>query len=146
MQLTRSEIQRKYYDANRAAIMTAQRERRKAKRSNGKRSCYLAAPMTDCPGLNFSAFDRARDKYAALGYDVRSPADNDRANGLDPDADTTSTTREWYAAMYRWDMRQLLEVDAIVMLPGWRDSRGATTEHGIAVALGLQIIEDSGAS
>jgi hypothetical protein len=30
--------------------------------------------------------------------------------------------------------------DAIQLLPGWENSRGATLEHHIAVALGLQII------
>ena len=40
----------------------------------------------------------------------------------------------------RADIGDLLDCDAILMLPGWEDSAGATLEHSIAVALGLEVL------
>lgn len=34
-----------------------------------------------------------------------------------------------------------LQAEAVALLPGWRNSRGATAEHAAGVALGLTIIE-----
>jgi hypothetical protein len=40
----------------------------------------------------------------------------------------------------RADLRALLDCDAIFMLPGWRESRGATVEHAVAVACGIPVL------
>lgn len=37
----------------------------------------------------------------------------------------------------------LLDCDAIYMLPGWRESRGATTEHAVSVACGMRIYTEA---
>lgn len=34
-------------------------------------------------------------------------------------------------------------VDVMVMIPGWQDSRGATQEHDLAKALGIEIIYET---
>ena len=41
----------------------------------------------------------------------------------------------------RMAVRQLSTCDAVFMLPGWRNSRGACIEHQLAVGLGLEIID-----
>jgi hypothetical protein len=33
------------------------------------------------------------------------------------------------------------EADAVALLPGWKDSKGATAERATAIALGLHVIE-----
>ena len=39
----------------------------------------------------------------------------------------------------RTDLLALLSCDAIHMLPGWRESKGATVEHAVAVACGMPV-------
>jgi Domain of unknown function (DUF4406) len=40
----------------------------------------------------------------------------------------------------RSSMHNLLQVDAIILLPGWQESRGARTEAIVADELGLKIV------
>ena len=44
----------------------------------------------------------------------------------------------WEACM-RSDIAELVKCDAIQLLHGWENSKGATLEHHIAERLGLQI-------
>lgn len=101
---------------------------------------YLAGPMTGYPRSNFPAFDEATAALRALGHAVSSPAEHDRHLGFDesrtPEEQGFDLRQAW-----RWDVEQLLQVDAIALLPGWRDSKGATLEHDIAVKLGLIVME-----
>jgi hypothetical protein len=89
---------------------------------------YIAGPMTGLPLLNFPAFHAEAARLRALGHDAVNPAEIN----ADP-------AKGWAACM-RDDIRELVTCDAIQLLPGWRCSRGATLEHHIAVALGLEII------
>jgi hypothetical protein len=93
---------------------------------------YLAGPMTGYPNLNFPAFHAEAGRLRGLGYEVVNPAEIT----LDPDA-------SWRAAMTA-DIKHLVDCDAIAMLPGWQDSRGARLEHTIALSLGLWLfrVED----
>ena len=88
---------------------------------------YLAGPMSGLPDFNFPAFHTAAGQLRAAGYDVINPAEVN----TDPDA-------EWSACM-RADITELVKCDAIALLPGWTNSRGATLEHHIAHCLGMQI-------
>ncbi|MFA6690339.1 MAG: DUF4406 domain-containing protein, partial [Sphaerochaetaceae bacterium] len=45
---------------------------------------YIAGKMRGITYYNFPAFDAARDRLTALGFEVLSPADMDRKAGLDP--------------------------------------------------------------
>jgi hypothetical protein len=42
----------------------------------------------------------------------------------------------WLAA----DIARLAQCDTILMLPGWRDSRGARAEHAYALATGVRVV------
>lgn len=87
---------------------------------------YVAGPMTGYEALNFPAFHAAAAQLRALGHEVVNPAEINS----DPGAD-------WLTCM-RADIKQLVDCDAIAMLPGWERSKGATLERLIAVGLGLQ--------
>ncbi|MCV7004578.1 DUF4406 domain-containing protein [Mycobacterium gordonae] len=93
-------------------------------------SVYLAGPMTGLPEHNFPAFAAAAAALRAKGIDVLSPHELG--------CDNPGEDWAWYM---REDMKLLLQCDEIVMLPGWRDSRGATLEHHVAVALGMRVTE-----
>ena len=90
---------------------------------------YVAGPMTGLPDLNFPAFHAAAEKLRAEGHDAINPAEI-----------VADTSTSWLDCM-RADIAQLVKCDAVYMLPGWKNSRGATLEHHIASTLGLQVIE-----
>lgn len=91
---------------------------------------YIAGKMSGIPAYNFPAFDEARDGLRALGYDVISPADMDRAVGFDPFI--CHADKEFLEAAMRRDVEAVMRADCIVMLPGWEDSTGAKAELALA--------------
>lgn len=88
---------------------------------------YLAGPMTGLPEFNYPAFHRAAADLRAQGHHVENPAEN-----------TAPVCGSWLAYM-RLALAQLARCDAVYMLPGWRSSRGARIEHGLALDLGLEV-------
>ncbi len=90
---------------------------------------YIAGPMTGHPGLNFSAFHAEAKKWRDLGHEVINPAE------LNPDP-----AMGWHECM-RKDIAALVTCDTIVLLPGWKGSRGASLEQHIAERLGMSQIE-----
>lgn len=88
---------------------------------------YVCGPMTGYPSLNFPAFNREAKRMRALGYEVINPAE------ICPDP-----MMRWEDCM-RADIPVLITCDAVVLLPGWERSRGATLERHIAEALGMRI-------
>ena len=89
---------------------------------------YLAGPMTGLPELNFPLFHAEAKRLRDSGHDVVNPAEIN----IDPD-------KGWADCM-RADIAALVTCDAIALLPGWHQSRGATLEHHIASQLGMQVI------
>src|SRR5262245_30802078 len=112
---------------------------------------YLAGPTRGRPGFNFPAFHRAAVALRAAGHDVFSPAERDiERHGADISAGNHSGDEDAAARKYGFDLRVALGEDlawicanaeAIALLPGWRESKGATADRAAAVALGLQVID-----
>jgi hypothetical protein len=94
---------------------------------------YIAGPMTGLKDFNFPAFNAEADRLRAEGHEVLNPADHGLIDGF-----------VWLDYM-RLDIAQLITCDAIQLLPGWENSKGATLEHHIAQALGLEIRLPAGA-
>jgi hypothetical protein len=101
---------------------------------------YLAGPMTAYPLLNHPAFDDATRRLRDAGYGVVSPAEIDRAIGIQANAEDP------YAGMHvdpgeimRDDLRAVLDADAIVLLPGWEGSKGARLERIVAESSGRRV-------
>lgn len=92
------------------------------------RRVYIAGPMTGLPDLNFPVFHRVAAELRARGAEVVNPAE------LNPDP-----TADWTDCM-RADLKALVDCSAIVMLPGWEKSRGATLEHHVATKLDLRVL------
>lgn len=97
-----------------------------------KTTLYIAGPMTGLPELNFPAFHAAAAELRAKGIEAINPAE------INPDKHMT-----WQACM-RTDIAALVFCDGIYLLPGWRNSKGATLEHDIALRLGLGITYPEG--
>lgn len=91
---------------------------------------YISGPMTGMPDLNFPAFHAAAAKLRAAGMTVVNPAELDAA---DP------APLEWHQYLRR-DIAQLIECNAIALLPGWERSKGARLELHIAQQLGMLVM------
>lgn len=112
---------------------------------------YLAGPMRGIPEFNFPAFHAAADKLRADGHSVFNPAEKDNErHGTDISKGNSTGDEHLAAKEHGFNLREALlidmtficqEADAIALLPGWKNSKGATAEHATAAALGLEIIE-----
>lgn len=91
------------------------------------RRVYISGPMTGCPVLNHAAFNAEAARLRGMGFDVVNPAD------LVADEGTA------WADYMRADIRLLLTCDAVALLPGWDESRGAQLEVEIARSLGMTV-------
>lgn len=97
------------------------------------RRVYIAGPMTGYPLFNFPAFDYAAAQWRDAGYDVVNPAEEQRKRG---DSDELP-----WSHFLRHDIRHLSTCEAVAFLPGWGKSKGATLEHHIASALGMDLYD-----
>lgn len=126
---------------------------KKERQKNRQSTAYISGPMRGIDLCNFPAFDASRDRARKLGWNIISPADIDRAHGLDAIEDPEGVNRfvaAWtdddLRAVVRRDMDALMSLrkgrgDAIIMLPGWEKSTGALAEFMIARWLGLRVLE-----
>ena len=112
---------------------------------------YIAGPMRGIPYFNFPAFDRAKKYLENIGHAVVSPADIDRENGFDPiNLGPDYDWEHWDGKAFGFslqetidrDLKALKECDAIFMLEGWENSRGARAEKALAEWMGLIVTYD----
>lgn len=107
---------------------------------------YLAGPMTGRPQFNFPAFDAAAAELRERGIEVVSPAEMDspevrEAALASPDGAPDSAPGEWADFLAR-DIQMVCDpsVEAVVVLPGWEASKGATFETDVARRLGKPVL------
>lgn len=100
---------------------------------------YIAGPMTGIKDWNYPLFFEVERQLNELGYNTLNPARNDGRTleaALTHAGDVSAPKQSWAYYMKR-DIPALSSADAIVLLPGWQNSRGASLEVTIAKALGL---------
>jgi hypothetical protein len=88
---------------------------------------YISGPISGMPDGNVPAFIQARAALRSLRYQVRIPFDNKLTHD-----------HTWEQHM-RADIKMLMDCNAVCMLPGWENSRGANIERQLAVSLGMQV-------
>ena len=89
---------------------------------------YLAGPMTGLPEFNYPAFRAAAQEWRECGWDV-----------LDPSEKFGGRLDLPYEVYIKASIIDVLASEAIAVLPGWENSRGATLEVSIGRALGYPI-------
>ena len=115
-----------------------------------KKKVYLAGPMRGVPEFNFPQFFVAAKKLEEAGFVVFNPAarDNQR-HGTDVSQGNLTGDMEQLNKEHGFDLRVALhedlsficlEADMIAMLPRWQNSKGATAERAMAIAIGLEIV------
>lgn len=108
---------------------------------------YVAGPMRGIKYFNFPSFDMAKRKLTIEGWEVVSPADLDREVGFDVKSlpedydwrDLGSIGFDLSKAVDR-DVDAIKKCQAIYMLDGWENSKGATAEKALAEWLGLEVL------
>lgn len=107
---------------------------------------YIAGPMRGKAHFNFDSFDHAAEKLKADGWVAISPTDMDRVyEGWEwyPPEDLKVDHGLKIRCISR-DLALLITfdptTDAIYLLKGWEDSKGALTEKALAEFLGLTIM------
>ena len=96
-------------------------------------SAYLAGPMSGYPEFNFPAFRDAARELVDMG--LRNLYHT--ATGVPP---REAVAKPWEDYL-RDALRLMLTCDAVVVLPGWRESKGARLEVYVALELGMPVVE-----
>lgn len=99
---------------------------------------YIAGPMTGIKEYNYPAFNQCAAELRANGHKVYNPAEI-----KPPEPDFAKSLGK--SGLWAWYMKKaivmLLKADVIVLLPGWKNSKGACLERVIAKALLYRIVE-----
>lgn len=113
---------------------------------HGLPTVYVAGPMNGLPQHNFPAFHTEAGRLRALGYRVLSPAEKAGEQAAIEAAEHGPEFRETqtYKDFLKADLRMVLDSDAIQLLPGWENSRGAQLEVHVARAVGIEVWEPQG--
>lgn len=111
---------------------------------------YLAGPMRGIPEFNFPAFYAAAVELRKQGHIVFNPAEGDtEVYGAGMSKGNPTGSEEQAMKNYSFNLREALgrdmafichEAEAIALLPGWENSKGACAERAVAYALGLEEI------
>ena len=101
---------------------------------------YISGPIKNMTDGNIDAFDKAEKHLKELGYDVLNPhAISEIVNLRFFEMGKIPT----YEDYLKEDIIQMLsKCDALLVLPGWRQSKGSKLEIANALACGLDVIFD----
>lgn len=110
---------------------------------------YLSGPMSGIKSFNIPAFNSAAKRLREQGHEVIVPHEEDVNNGVtinelmaSEHGDTTELTSKitWGECLAR-DVKLIADagVEAIVVLPGWCNSRGARLEVYTALLCELPV-------
>lgn len=110
--------------------------------------------MRGIKDFNFPAFFAAATVLRAAGHEVFNPAERDVAEfGAERLKSETGSEQEISCNLgfeglslarkvFLHDTQYIcIKADAVALLPGWENSRGAKAERALAEAIGLQILE-----
>lgn len=101
---------------------------------------YLSGPMTNDTNYreNFKYFE---DLFEASGYRVFNPVNLSdmliKKHNLTSDQAFLDENRNLFL---REDVKAMLDCTKVVMLPGWKKSKGAKLERKIAEMLGMEVV------
>jgi hypothetical protein len=96
------------------------------------KTIYISGPITGLPLGNKQAFDAMHARIIAAGHIPVNP------HVICANLPAGSSHQEYM----RVCIAHLAVTDAIIMLPGWENSRGARAEYMTATWCGVEILEE----
>lgn len=113
-----------------------------------RKKVYIAGPMRGLPQFNFPAFYKAEAMLDLWGLDALNPARMDikdnkatfnhnmnRSSGGDVIAENTFTIEDAFTR----DFQAIIAADAVMVLPGWKQSQGANREVAFSTSIGKPV-------
>jgi hypothetical protein len=106
-------------------------------RGNGKK-VYIAGPMAGVKDFNFPMFFKVEKWLKSWGFEVSNPAGKQCNKDEKPDLEKTpvtwggTDTRRTAGEVFKQDFMDIMDGEAIVLLPGWVGSSGALVEFEVA--------------
>ena len=103
--------------------------------------------MSGISEFNFPAFFHAAKKLGDEGHDVVNPAALDAGDDLPETHYGANGQRAWEVSTnqrqryLKRDVKSLVECDAVAVLLGWRESKGAAFEVSVAIRLGMPVLD-----
>lgn len=97
---------------------------------------YLSGPMTGVEVFNYPGFIMAASDLRDLGFEVVNPVE--MKDPVTKPNDIEYNRRQYLAR----NIERILSddtIDAVVVLPGWQDSRGAVLELHVAQYIGMKV-------
>lgn len=98
---------------------------------------YCAGPMRGLPEYNYPAFRELKAQLIIMGHLPISPVDRDKETGFNEHSDIPD--QGFMRKALEWDLQQVCRADGVVVLPGWRKSKGARAEVATARAIGIPV-------
>ena len=105
------------------------------------KSLYLAGAMAGIHDFNRPLFHDYAAHWRAAGYSVFNPAEHDVTGGQLQTGPPWTITEEQRHAFMRFDIKHLIDCDAVAVIPGWENSRGAQKELDTARACGIPVLD-----
>lgn len=115
-------------------------ERRRASVEETLVKVYVSGPISGYPNGNAEAFTERTKILIAGGFDAVNPHDCPPNHTGECVGRSLDSKPHKYGCYLRSDLRELLNCDAITMLPGWEESPGALVERSVALAVGLPVL------
>jgi hypothetical protein len=109
------------------------------RRSNVRPKIYISGPISGQPEGNKEAFESMEKRLASMGGDPQSPRRAAWPQWLSMEI-PHQFDQGWNIQM-RKAVAMQMQCDYVVLLPGWRDSRGAKIEVGLADEVGQVCFE-----
>ena len=96
---------------------------------------YICGPITGKPNGNIDAFNFAQEQLLRMGHHPLNPHNICR----EVVAMHEGTDEELWRKCMKRDIPEMLKADAVLLLDGWRLSKGAVVERNLAVELGITV-------
>lgn len=92
-------------------------------------TAYIAGPMTGIKDYNYPAFNSAARRLAPFEFNLINPAQN------------FIKGRPGWIDYMKLSIKQVLQSDIIITLPGWERSRGAQIEVAVAQGCFIPVVD-----